>query len=1678
MYQNPVRVKVDGEWADVDPTLVKQDDGTFRPTASATDIVISGGGSKDAGKVTFDDGHSVTVTWPEALPAPTVDGATATYKLSATADLLMIASGDGISARVRLNERPVGDDPVVTFGLRTDDLAVAQTPAGGLAMTDDAGKTLAGTSPLVAWDSRTDEAGEPLEKVALTADLDQKSKNGDIVTHDLQVTAPDGFLSDPDTEYPVIIDPDVRSLGANSDTWVQQNNMEDHGANYDLRVGKQGTTGNLYPAITYIKWNLDRIPAGSSIVSAQVGLTQFWAGGCGATTVQVQPLANNWSPSVLYSTPKPDALQQDAASMAGNKGNQCGNAGVVTVPATTWVSKWWAFANGAGGYQNYGLRFGVPAANETQTSWGRRFCSYQSGLNSSCGTAKEEPYLSVTYNRPPAVPSALDVTRGGNPATVYATLSDPDTESNLRAQLKVYKKDSTTVVWEGPTNGAPVSPGGSVQVSGRLPYLPDGTYEVTATAYDDVSANPTPSGRRAFVIDTEFGSQSWYSTTQHQLGDRSSIQVNNKTGNLAVQASDVNVNGIGVDLGLTRFYNSQSTQLSTQGALAGVTPWATSLGAGWSLSGGPDVWLEKRGDNYWYHAPGGTVFGPFEPDTSTSDPNDFKKRKGGVDADLTKSGTTLKMAFRHSQTRYDFEPFGTTGDVVQRVSKDRSGNRIQFNYAAGTTPSGRPKLTSITDSSDRSYAVTYTGDQITKIAETGTGAREWNYGYTAGFMTSYTDPASKVTNYGYAPTATATGSKPLIKIEDPQTASAPRVTTTFDYHPAGPNLDRVQAVHYAKSSGTDNFAWTYTRRNTDPTCENKSDYSSNVLDARAKTTSYCFKDADNAGKTVTRVYDAMGNAKQTRYTADQGTDAFQAASNSTATGDTGSTVAQYGGGDFSDQLASVTEPKTAADVEGGSTKFSYGTEATAEKYQPKSSSNSNGECSMFDYNEAGQTTAAYTGLTAASCTEAAKGSKNGFHRKYNPDGTVSQSWDSNAGQNVGDSNSDNEKKTLYTYWDSNDAPGSKGQLKTIRKPGGSCDAPRNLCTTYTYDARGRVATVTDGRGKVTTYSYDALDRTIQVLLDGGMCPLVNCVTYTYDAEGNMTRRADPSGQTAFEYDRLNRQVGQRVFPAGSTISDPQTILSMSYDGNGNLTGFGQSVFDETAVAPEPTEPEDCPRRDCGEGETDPFDPYVGQYVTYAYDNANRLKTVTDASGPIDILTDKDGRVSKTTFPNAQGAPGISVNYDFKKSGKPQSITIKNAADDNLRRITYDYTKSVAFPGVAAVQMESSQIQERDTTKTPDGTAEGKLDYEYDDDQRLKWAHNANGALPDYDYTYDQIGNITKEQVDSDNNYFGYDRAGQLCWKDSAAHDADQLNTSCQNVTGATNYNHDAAGNNTNIGSAPRTYNDNSQLTQNGGVNMAYSDLGNPIRTQAGSTAFVNSPLGITARKTGSVITFYTRDSNGQILSAREGGVATNYVSEYNGSVVALYNNAGGEVGSYRYSPYGRTTATGAAAEANPFRYIGGYQDKDAAGNDGFYKLGARYYDTQGHFTQPDAIAGSIGDPKTLTSYNYSGGDPINSADPSGNSLGSFVSGAVKVGGLALTAAACAGTAGAGCVAAGIGYGLASAGLATAAESEIDGLSGKQTDSLLIDNVQEVPLNIIGGGLIGKAGRFGKAIREG
>ncbi|MFI0813788.1 hypothetical protein [Streptomyces echinatus] len=76
----PQRVKQqDGSWGAVDPTLKRSADGRISPKGAVVDLSFSGGGPGTEMLRLGKDGRSITLGWADTLPAPVLDGATATY---------------------------------------------------------------------------------------------------------------------------------------------------------------------------------------------------------------------------------------------------------------------------------------------------------------------------------------------------------------------------------------------------------------------------------------------------------------------------------------------------------------------------------------------------------------------------------------------------------------------------------------------------------------------------------------------------------------------------------------------------------------------------------------------------------------------------------------------------------------------------------------------------------------------------------------------------------------------------------------------------------------------------------------------------------------------------------------------------------------------------------------------------------------------------------------------------------------------------------------------------------------------------------------------------------------------------------------------------------------------------------------------------------------------------------------------------------------------------------------------------------------------------------------------------------------------------------------------------------------------------------------------------------------
>lgn len=475
----------DGTWQDVDYDLALQPDGSWTPKVSPVDVTISNGSSHEAARVTFEDDQSLAVTWPQPLPEPTVDGGVATYKISDSTDLVVTTTSRGVNTHIRLNSPPTENDPVFELGLRTDDLDVKESGAG-YKLVDDDGKTIGGTSNLVAWDAKTDESGSPLEVVPLESNLEETGSAGDVTNHSLELTTPSGYLNDPTTEYPVIIDPDLGTIERLRDTYVR-NGDGNHQYESNLAVGKISGESNLNEARAYLKFHTGNYLPGQQIIRAEMRLWQFYAGTCSNAAMEIWSISQAWTGGMTWSTQPP--LGPAAFAIGENHGaNGCGDDWT-RADMTGIVAGW---ANGS--LPNEGINLRVPGANANTATYGRRFCSMDTVSGTICNTADHMPKLSVTYNRTPYAPSAVSIEGGSSNGSTMLTnevrprlnaqISDPDGDAT-RALFNVANSGGT--VWQGWT-----SYGDTNRVAGlQVPVdLSDGTYTVKALTNDGNQDSP------------------------------------------------------------------------------------------------------------------------------------------------------------------------------------------------------------------------------------------------------------------------------------------------------------------------------------------------------------------------------------------------------------------------------------------------------------------------------------------------------------------------------------------------------------------------------------------------------------------------------------------------------------------------------------------------------------------------------------------------------------------------------------------------------------------------------------------------------------------------------------------------------------------------------------------------------------------------------------------------------------------------------------------------------------------------------------------------------------------------------------------------------------------------------------------------------------------------------------
>ncbi|WP_159105537.1 FG-GAP repeat domain-containing protein [Streptomyces fragilis] len=193
----PVRTRQAGKWVAVDTDLVAGENGV-RPRAAVAGIELSDGGKGPLVRLN-DDKHVLEYSWPGKLPKPELDGPVATYpEVLPGVDLRVEVDAEGFQQLLVVKNAEAAKNPELkelTFGVETNGLKVTADEKRGLKAADAKGRAVfSGTAPLM-WDSGK---GGRKKQAVMDTDVDGG---------DLTVVPDQELLTDPDTTYPLYVDP-------------------------------------------------------------------------------------------------------------------------------------------------------------------------------------------------------------------------------------------------------------------------------------------------------------------------------------------------------------------------------------------------------------------------------------------------------------------------------------------------------------------------------------------------------------------------------------------------------------------------------------------------------------------------------------------------------------------------------------------------------------------------------------------------------------------------------------------------------------------------------------------------------------------------------------------------------------------------------------------------------------------------------------------------------------------------------------------------------------------------------------------------------------------------------------------------------------------------------------------------------------------------------------------------------------------------------------------------------------------------------------------------------------------------------------------------------------------------------------------------------------------------------
>lgn len=482
-------------------------------------------------------------------------------------------------------------------------------------------------------------------------------------------------------------------------------------------------------------------------------------------------------------------------------------------------------------------------------------------------------------------------------------------------------------------------------------------------------------------------------------------------------------------------------------------------------------------------------------------------------------------------------------------------------------------------------------------------------------------------------------------------------------------------------------------------------------------------------------------------------------------------------------------------------------------------------------------------------------------------------------------------------------------------------------TTYAYDANGNKVRETDRNGRTKTFAYDANNRLIQEKwLEGTRTS--NVIQWTYDAAQNVTSVSDDFSEIHYTFDLLNRVGTARSLARGGV----SLLLEYQYDAVGNVVQVRDNTG--TAVHSSYTNHGDLKSRN--------WQTVTGDDVAFSYEyDARSIRQSIDrlARGSVNanvgstrIDLDPVGRAKSIVHRGPTGATLIDFEISFDRT-----LRVSEERRNGVASVfSYDRTNQVK-----SVRRSGNEVEwyVYDSNGNRLGSYVHGNAYETGPLNQMR----SDGI---HDYSYDNQGNMISklERASNIKSSFQYDHRNRLVEVEKRA--------GTGQVIQRVRFEYDV-------------FDRRVAIEVNGVITRRFGYDNNSLWVEYNSDNVV-------ARR------YLFGNALDEIIaqSSPEKGVEW-YLSDRQGSIVAVLDNHGNAIQQIAYDAFGKPELLGGTQSVPTFAYIGREFDLET----GLYYFRARYYDPMiGRFLSEDPLGFEAGDTNL---YRYAFNNPLNLADPTG-----------------------------------------------------------------------------------------------